>query len=286
MDNDRYSRDDGGSLRWVLKREINIRNFTTRELTEGNTEMQYACFDDEACLVRACIAFNGGVNVPEEKGFTPLHLACQWANVDVVKLLLESGAQPSLYHKNRHGDIPISRAVFNRKVDTVKLLLSYHEKDKKVESVGDAFVLAARRQNLEIVKLFLEASMPDIIHSHHSQNGNTALDHSCQESDDTEVMEFLLVSGAAVNAVDNDGETPLFHAVHFTRLECAKVLLAAEATVNHRRNDGNTPLDYALSRADGSEARAEMVVLLEAAGGLRGADLPDDDEDNSDDEDA
>ena len=46
------------------------------------------------------------------------------------------------------------------------------------------------------------------------------------------------------------------------------------------------PLDYALTRADGSEARAEMVVLIEAAGGLRGADLPDDDDDDSDDKDA
>ena len=100
-------------------------------------------------------------------------------------------------------------------------------------------------------------------------------------------MEFLLESGAAVNAVNNGGRSPLFFAVHFVRPECAKVLLAAGATVNHRRIDGDTPLDRALSRADGSEARAEMVVLLEAAGGLRGADLPDDDDDDdSDDEDA
>jgi len=286
MDNRRYSRDDGGSLRWVLKREINIRNFTTRELNGGWTELHYACQEDEAWLVRACIAFNDDVNAPDEKGFTPLHVACELAHVDIIKLLLESGAQPSLYHKNSVGGIPIVRAVINRRVDTVKLLLSYHEKDKKIESVGNAFVLAAFKQYLEIVKLFLEASMPDIIHSHHSQYGNTALHESCRVSDDTEVMEFLLESGAAVNAVNNDGWSPLFYAVGFARPECAKVLLAAGATVNHRRNGGDTPLDYALSRADGSEARAEMVGLLEAAGGLRGADLPDDDEDDSDDEDA
>ena len=90
-----------------------------------------------------------------------------------------------------------------------------------------------------------------------------------------------------MNAVDNGGCTPLFWAVYAGRPECATVLLAAGAAVNHRMNGGDTPLDYALSRADGSEARAEMVVLLEAAGGLRGADLPDDDDDDdSDDEDA
>ena len=39
MDNRRYLKDDGGSLRWVLKREISIKNFTTRELVGGMTEL-------------------------------------------------------------------------------------------------------------------------------------------------------------------------------------------------------------------------------------------------------
>jgi len=301
MDNRRYSRDDGGSLRWVLKREINIRNFITREmissreLEDGRTELHYACEDDEAWIARACIAFNGDINAPDEDGFTPLHVACEWAHVDVVKLLLESGAQPSPYHKSSHGSIPIGYAVSKRKVDTVKLPLSYHEKDKKIESLGDAFVLAASIQYLEIVKLFLVASMPDIIHSRDSDTGSTALHQSCGESDDTEVMEFLLKSGAAVNTVDNDGRSPLFWTVYAGRPECAKVLLAAGAAVKHRDSDGDTPLDYALTRDDDDEedestvaARAKIVEVLEAAGGLRGVDLPDDDEDDndSDDEDA
>jgi hypothetical protein len=56
--------------------------------------------------------------------------------------------------------------------------------------------------------------------------------------------------------------------------------LAAGATVNHRRGDGNTPLDCALAQAHGSAASAKMVEVLEAAGGLRAADLPDDDSDD------
>ena len=88
-------------------------------------------------------------------------------------------------------------------------------------------------------------------------------------------MELLLASGAKVNAVDTSGRTPLFWSiVHGGRLECAKVLLAAGATVNHRRGDGDTALDHALLFVDGSEARAEMVELLEAAGGLRASHLP------------
>ena len=115
--------------------------------------------------------------------------------------------------------------------------------------------------------------------------GRTALHESCNfyRRDDTEVMEFLLESGAKVNAVGTDGETPLFWSILWGYQECTKVLLAAGATVNHRKNGGETPLDLALVEADGSAARAKIVEVLEAAGGLRAADLPDDD---SDDEDA
>ena len=68
-------------------------------------------------------------------------------------------------------------------------------------------------------------------------------------------------------------------------IECTKVLLAAGATVNHRITNGRTPLDIALTcGVCRSAAGAKTVELLEAAGGLRGADVPDEDDDDSDDE--
>jgi len=284
MDNRRYSHE---SLRWVLKREITIKNFTTRELKWGRTELHYACLNDEAWIARACIAFNGkkDMNAPDEDGRTPLHYACVHAHVDMVKLLLESGAQPSLYHKDHGCHFPIDRAIDYGRFDKVKLLLSYHEKDKKraLENLGEAFRSVAYKQNLEIVQLFLIACGADIVHSCDSDDGYTALHKSCWESDDTEVTEFLLESGAKVNAVDTDGWTPLFSSIHHGNLECTKVLLAAGATVNHRRTDGRTPLDWALAHIDyyGSTkaARAEIVEVLEAAGALTAAQLPDDDDD-------
>ena len=285
MDNRRYSHE---SLRWVLKREITIKNFTTRELEEGRTELHYACLKDEAWIVRACIAFNDkkDMNAPDEDGRTPLHFACMEADVDVVKLLLESGAQPSLYHKTRAGGIPIDLAIDYGRFDTVKLLLSYHEKDKKraLENLGPAFLSVARKQNLEIVQLFLNVCGADIVHARASADGRTALHLSCEESDNPEVTEFLLESGAKVNAVGTDGETPLFWSICRGRLECTKVLLAAGAAVNHRRTDGRTPLDRALVMVDydGSTkaARAKIVEVLEAAGALTAAQLPDDDDED------
>ena len=291
MDNRKYSE---GSLRWVLKRDITMRNFTTQELKPGMTELHYAVHDDKAWIARACITCNDDddINAPNAKGYTPLHMACMKAHIDVVKLLLESGAQQSLYHKDKgDGDIPIEIAIQYEKVEKVKLLLSCHEKDKELArknlgNLGDALRLAAELQNLEIVKLILGV-WPDIIHSHSPKTSNTALHQSCVESDKTAVMKFLLTSGAGVNAVDNHGCTPLFTAARSRHPECTKVLLAAGASVNHVNDRGSTPLDRALARGDYAygEATAKIVELLESAGGLRAAQLPDDDNDSDNDND-
>ena len=126
---------------------------------------------------------------------------------------------------------------------------------------------------------------PDIVHSCDSDDGSTALHESCMGSDNSEVTEFLLESGAKVNAVDTNGRTPLFWSISRGHLECTKALLAAGATVNHRRNgNGYTPLDYALASVDydgfKKAARAKIVEVLEAAGALTAAQLPEDDDED------
>ena len=270
MNNRTYTRD---SLRWVLDREITILNFRTRELEEGPTELLAACVVNEFWLVEACVAFNKNtINTSDEDGWTPLHYACCYAHISVVKLLLESDAESSLYHKNRHGDIPIQEAIKHNKVEILKLLLTYHGKDKDmaIDNLGGALKSAAIKQNLQIVKLILGVSL-EIANSRDS-NGGTALHYSCRGSDETEVMEYLLESGAEVDSVDKLGGTPLFSAALYGRPELVKVLLAAGAAVNHRIGNG-TPLDCVAALADRPAARAKVVEVLQAAGGLTAAEL-------------
>ena len=286
MENRRYSHE---SLRWVLKREITIRNFTIkRELRKQNykwTELHYACKSNRAWLARAGITFNGPeINTSDKRGKTPMHLACEFADVDMVKLLLFSGAESSLYHKTRRGFIPIDIAVRERKVGIVELLLSYHKKDKKrsLESLSQAFLKAAEYQQLESVKHILDICGPEILNSRCSDTGSTALHLSCEDYDNTEVVELLLSRGADVDAVDDDGETALSFTARYSHPECTKVLLAAGAFVNTLSNEANTPLDLAREVLDTSTRvdRAKVLELLVAAGGLRWAQLEGSDSDS------
>ena len=123
-----------------------------------------------------------------------------------------------------------------------------------LENLGETFLTVAQNQNLELVTLILEVTGPDIVHSR-SIPGETALHLSIAfvSRDNTEVMEFLLASGANVNAVDTNGCTPLFWTTTFSRPERVKVLLAAGAHVNLWNNNGRTPLDNALAEGYGSD---------------------------------
>ena len=79
-----------------------------------------------------------------------------------------------------------------------------------LENLGETFLTVAQNQNLELVTLILEVTGPDIVHSR-SIPGETALHLSIAfvSRDNTEVMEFLLASGANVNGSytsDSDSE--------------------------------------------------------------------------------
>ena len=58
----------------------------------------------------------------DKDGLTPLHIACQNGDTQVVKILLDSGA--NIDHKDVQGYTPLNIAIRKSYKETVKLLLS------------------------------------------------------------------------------------------------------------------------------------------------------------------
>lgn len=115
-------------------------------------------------------------NAVARDGYSPLGLACFFKRRDVVKALLERGANPSVPSRDQ-GFTPLHSAV--------------------ATDAGDA--------TAEIVRLLLDAGADPNVKSH---EGGTPL-HSAAFTGDLEIAEMLLAYGADPNATDPKGHTPL-----------------------------------------------------------------------------
>ena len=62
-----------------------------------------------------------------------------------------------------------------------------------------------------------------------------------------EIMELLLTKGAKIDAKNCDGKTPLHYAVGQTSFDPAAFLIAKSANLNSKDKEGSTPLHYAAS---------------------------------------
>jgi len=84
----------------------------------------------------------------------------------------------------------------------------------------------------------------------------------CQKN--SNVFTDLLKHGADVNAVDEQGNTPLIHAAIKGEKGMIEKLLEKGANANARANDGFTPLRHAIRSGKG-----ECVELLRKHGGVK-----------------
>ena len=75
------------------------------------------------------------------------------------------------------------------------------------------------------------------------------------------MVRFLLEAGAAVDARDNDGKTPLMVAALAGHKEIAEILVAAGADIDAKNSFGWTPLMEAYF-----EGHAEVVAYLRGLG--------------------
>uniref|UniRef100_A0A8C3GK54 Ankyrin repeat domain 27 n=1 Tax=Cairina moschata TaxID=8855 RepID=A0A8C3GK54_CAIMO len=156
----------------------------------------------------ARIPTNGlGVNVSNQDGFTPLHMAALHGHSELVSLLLKHGASVSA--KNAQHAVPLHLACQKGHFQVVKCLMDYNAKQNKRDIYG-----------------------------------NTPLIYACLNGQ-YETSALLLQHGASVNLSNAKGNTALHEAV-IGKNEALVDLLLQNGAMTHVRNERNcTPADCA-----------------------------------------
>ncbi|KAF4106854.1 hypothetical protein G5714_012844 [Onychostoma macrolepis] len=183
------------------------------------------------------------VNRTTESGFTPLHIAAHYGNINVATLLLNRGA--AVDFKARNDITPLHVASKRGNANMVRLLLERGARiDAKTKDGLTPLHCGARSGHEQVVEMLLDRGAPILSKT---KNGLSPL-HMATQGDHLNSVQLLLHHDVPVDDVTNDYLTALHVAAHCGHYKVAKVLVDKKANPNAKALNGFTPLHIACKK--------------------------------------
>lgn len=217
--------------------------------TKAVTPMQAAALGGWTDIVKVLLDAGADPEDTTDGSSQPLIHAAKRGHTDVVELLLQRGAKPNTQER-KSGATALIAAAGGGFVDVVSLLLDANaEVDTAMTSGerGTALIIAIEMGRGPVVDRLLEARADP--GQHRGGDGSTPLLLAAQLGHDA-IAEALLGAGADPSSGATDGTTPLYLAVQGRHGSMVDRLVAAGADVNGADNDGLAPLMKAASNDD------------------------------------
>jgi len=222
-----------------------------------------ACTDGDLEAVKK-MASDLGVKVNwvgEDRGDTPLHRACRYGRLEIVKVLL-ARSKIELNKGNKGDASPFFIACQEGHKEVVSMLLADLRTDtNKPANSGDTpFFMACQNGHKEVVSLLLANTR--IVHNKPRDNGATPFLIAC-ENGHKEVVSLLLANPRIdPNLSANDGAFPFLMACQEGYAEVVSLLLAdPRIDPNKPQKNQSTPLWFA-----SQNGRLVVVQRLLASG--------------------
>ncbi|MBN1187418.1 MAG: ankyrin repeat domain-containing protein [Bacteroidales bacterium] len=198
-------------------------------------------------------------------------------NIDIVKSLLENGADVNARFYNSNGRLfdALMVAVDNNNYEMVKLLLD-HEADPNIQYFENytALILASYRGQDEIAKILIEngadinatdfKNRSPLIWACRKNKIDLTNDSTWHESERgyENTIQLLLKNGAEVNIQCKDegfqNYTPLMFAVFYHDVELVQLLLEQGADITLKSGWDERPVDLARSRIHDGNNKTEQ----------------------------
>ena len=215
------------------------------------------------------------INIPTDLK-SPLYIACEEGHENVVKMLLNNGADPHFLSDYRVSDFlsPLQIAVQRGNVVIFDMLL---EKGAKLNPPGEPLLHIACsdaaelkhggeagetrsvKYMLSIIGTLLQQGVNVNAISSIFDKGDTALYRAC-ESQQLEVVKTLLKAGADVNLTSNR-HYPVIAACEAGNVELMNLLVKAGADVRCRKNNDETCL-HAVINASVADSRRPIDSIF------------------------
>ena len=181
------------------------------------------------------------LNSRDQQNKTALHFACQNGHIEVVKLLVEKGANVNITDYDFKS--PLLWAASEGYREILDILLKNNADKYATDIDGKCAVhLAVEAGNLSLVEWMLSNGYELNCKAF---NDNSLL-HSAAMSGKNEMVRKLIGKGLYVNIRNLFGKTPLHYAASYGKMETVEVLLKNGAKIDFKAINGKTPYHLAV----------------------------------------
>jgi len=210
----------------------------------GNTPLHDAVMLGMGEIETLLIREKANLEARNIDGNTPLMEAVRSGFASSVDKLTSNGSDPAT--RNIRGDTPLHMAVGTERYDLVNLLLrreaSIHARNTRNKTPFQISLSISSRMVSTLLTGDRIASSDDM--------GNSALHIALQEKASADILRTIILQGARINAVDNNGKTPLRLAIDVGLLEAAKTLADSGADPFLSAVDNRSPADISFTRGE------------------------------------
>jgi cytohesin len=235
---------------------LRVKSQVDRADAYGYTALHYASAGGHAAFIRVLLKHKANVSAKQGRDYEqPIHFAAASGSRESVQLLLDAGADAKAEDVGSWFT-PLHIAAAKGDAAVIELLVARKADVKAMDTEGRTPLhLAAERGQRAGVEALLRAKVPPDLRQ--KRTNRTAV-HLAATKDHADVLKTLLTHGAAVDAIDSEGQSALHLAASQQNIKAANELIAANANVNLATpSSKDTPLHYAAAAGD-----VEMVQLL------------------------
>ena len=207
------------------------------------TLLHCAALNEHVEILEYVLTLGLDVNVVDNDGWSPLFFAAHSnCNTEILKKLKETGADIHHKLKDKRNILHLAAAINNISVFEYILNLGFDINTSDDEGATPIFYTVSFNYNVEVLKKIIIMGAD----WHHKDNDNCTILHYAATNEHIEILEYVLSLGLDVNAVNNEGRSPLCYAVKCNQnVNIIKKLITCGADINIRDTTGASLLDLA-----------------------------------------
>ncbi|XP_047202941.1 protein phosphatase 1 regulatory inhibitor subunit 16B isoform X1 [Girardinichthys multiradiatus] len=239
------ARNDPDEVRYLL------RNNVSPDLCneDGLTALHQCCIDNYEEMVKLLLDRGANVNAQDNELWTPLHAAATCGHAGLVKILIAHGAD--LLAVNSDGNMPYDLCEDDPTLDIIETAMA--NRGITQEMINETRASTERKMMGDIQEML---RLGDEVNQQDSQ-GATLL-HIAAANGYVQAAELLLLEGGVrVDLRDSDGWQPLHAAACWGQMHVAELLVSHGASLNVKTFLEETPIDL----CEDEEFRAILLDL-------------------------